>query len=110
MVTILPNPAINSTAQDFSEQQKMLVTIENTIREIHESVNAMRSAQTQLQSHAKLLKDNKNMTALIEKGETLSKRIKSWEENLIQANQKTFQDVINFNNMLNAQLNDLKSF
>ena len=47
---------------------------------------------------------------MLEKGKELSKRINSWEENLIQAKQKTFQDVINFNNKLNAQLIQLKSY
>ncbi|MGB5481180.1 MAG: hypothetical protein WBM91_08885, partial [Eudoraea sp.] len=32
------------------------------------------------------------------------------EQNLIQPNQKTFQDVINYNNQLNAQLMHLKGF
>jgi hypothetical protein len=40
----------------------------------------------------------------------LTQRINLWEENLIQADQKTFQDVINFNNKLNAQLIQLKSY
>ena len=44
------------------------------------------------------------------KGKELDKRISSWEENLIQPNQKTFQDVINFNNQLNADLLHLKGF
>ncbi len=109
-ITILPNPAVNSSPQDFVEQQKMLETIENTIRDMHESVNQMRSAKTQLNGYAKLLKDNENAKPLIEKGEALLKRINSWEENLIQAKQKTFQDVINFNNKLNAQLIQLKSY
>ncbi|WP_420573307.1 VPS10 domain-containing protein [Kordia sp.] len=102
--TILPNPAIKGTPQNFAEQQEMLVTIENTIRDMHTSVNQMRSTKTQLNSYAKLLKDNETAKPLIEKGETLLKRINSWEDNLIQAKQKTFQDVINFNNKLNAQL------
>ena len=38
------------------------------------------------------------------------KRIDTWEENLIQPKQKTFQDVINFNNKLNAQLMHLKGY
>ncbi len=109
-MTILPNPAINSTLQDFREQQKMLEMIENTIRDIHKSVNQMRSAKTQLNTYARLLKDRENSSSLIEKGEALSKRINNWEENLIQAKQKTFQDVINYNNMLNAQLIQLKSY
>ena len=59
---------------------------------------------------AKLLKDSKDADSLLEKGKELTKRINSWEENLIQAKQKTFQDVINFNNKLNAQLIQLKSY
>ena len=108
--TILPNPKVVSSSEDFIAQQKMLVSIENTVKEMHESVNQMRSAKTQLSHYAKLLKDSKNADALLEKGKELSKRINSWEENLIQAKQKTFQDVINFNNKLNAQLIQLKSY
>ena len=110
VITILPNPSIKSTSQDFIEQQKMLVDIENTIREIHESINQMRTAKTQIDHYAKFLKDDKNAKNLLETGDALLKRIKSWEENLIQVKQKTFQDVINFNNKLNAQLNDLSSY
>jgi photosystem II stability/assembly factor-like uncharacterized protein len=108
--TILPNPKVLSSAEDFVAQQKMLVSIENTVKEMHESVNEMRSAKTQLSHYAKLLKDSKNADSLLEKGKELTKRINSWEENLIQAKQKTFQDVINFNNKLNAQLIQLKSY
>ena len=38
------------------------------------------------------------------------KRITVWEENLIQPKQKTFQDVINFTNKLNAQLLHLRGY
>jgi len=109
-ISILPNPAINSTIEDFIAQQKMLVTIENTLQDIHTFVNQMRSAKNQLTRYAKLLKNDKQMSSLLEKGAALTKRINSWEENLIQAKQKTFQDVINFNNKLNAQLIQLKSY
>ena len=37
-------------------------------------------------------------------GDSLLGRIDSWERNLIQPDQKTFQDVINFNNRLNAEI------
>ena len=108
--TILPNPAIDASPQDFAEQQDMLVAIENTIRDMHKSVNQMRSAKTQLDGYAKLLKDNDDAKPLLERGKELTKRINSWEENLIQAKQKTFQDVINFNNKLNAQLIQLAGY
>ena len=70
----------------------------------------MRSAKSQLEGYAKLLKDNERAKSLIENGESLIKRIVSWEENLIQSKQKTFQDVINYNNKLNAQLIHLKGY
>jgi len=109
-VTVLPNPKVNATSADYAEQQTMLTAIENTVNTIHESVNDMRSAKSQLEKYAKLLKDNENAKTLLEKGESLVKRIVSWEENLIQSKQKTFQDVINYNNKLNAQLIHLKGY
>jgi len=107
---ILPNPSIQSTPEDFSEQQSILVRIENTLKDIHTSVIQMRSAKTQLTQYAKLLKNNDKAKALIEKGKELQKRINTWERNLIQEKQKTFQDVINFNNKLNSQLIQLLSY
>ncbi|NOY47237.1 MAG: glycosyl hydrolase, partial [Chlorobi bacterium] len=109
-VTILPNPKIEASASDFKEQQSILTQIEHTIKDIHESVNSMRSAKSQLKNYAKLLKENEKAKALVDKGEALIERIDTWEQNLIQPKQKTFQDVINFNNKLNAQLMHLKGY
>jgi len=110
LVTILPNPTINATANDFEEQQKILTTIETTVKEMHESVNSMRSVKKQLHTYAKLLDTNDDAKTLLDKGKELIKRIDTWEQNLIQSKQKTFQDVINFNNKLNAQLLHLKGY
>jgi len=110
MVTILPNPNINATVNDFEEQQMMLATIETTIKEMHESVNSMRSVKKQLNTYTKLLNTNDDAKTLLDKGKELIKRIDNWEQNLIQPKQKTFQDVINFNNKLNAQLLHLKGY
>ncbi len=107
---VLPNPSVQGTATDYDEQQQVLQTIDETVKKMHSSVNQMRSAKTQLKNYQKLLKDNESAKELLEKGKALEKRITAWEENLIQPNQKTFQDVINFNNQLNADLLHLKSF
>ena len=108
--TILPNPNVASTPSDFKEQQDLFLQIDNTIIDIHESVNKMRSVKTQLVAYKKLLKDNASAKPLLEQGASLIKRITSWEEHLIQPKQKTFQDVINFNNKLNSQLMHLKGY
>jgi photosystem II stability/assembly factor-like uncharacterized protein len=110
MVTILPNPKVNGAMADYEEQQEVLNKIENSVTEIHTSVNAMRSAKAQLKQYSDLLKNNEQAEALLEKGDSLVKRITKWEENLIQPKQKTFQDVINFTNRLNAQLLNLRGY
>ena len=109
-VKILPNPNIKADSKAYDAQQKMLDAIENSLRNMHQSVNEMRSAKGQLQSYKELLRDNDAAKALTEKGDALLKRITSWEENLIQPKQKTFQDVINYNNKLNAQMINLRGY
>ena len=47
---------------------------------------------------------------MIKKAKAIEKKLVDWEINLIQPNQKTFQDVINFNNKLNAEWMYLKGF
>ncbi|MDT0620792.1 VPS10 domain-containing protein [Croceitalea vernalis] len=108
--TVLANPSIKASNDDYAEQQQVLSTIDNTVKEIHDAVNQMRSAKMQLKNYQKLLNDNDGADELLKKGKELEKRITAWEENLIQPNQKTFQDVINFNNQLNADLLHLKGF
>ena len=109
-VNVLANPKINANPSDYDEQQALLEGIESALKSIQESVNAMRSAKSQLEGYAKLLKDKEEAKQLLEQGDSLVKRIVSWEENLIQAKQKTFQDVINYNNKLNAQMIHLKGY
>lgn len=107
---VLPNPKIDGTPADYAEQQQVLNQIENAIYAMHEAVNQMRSAKSQLKSYGKLLKENENASELLKIGDSLMKRIKTWKENLIQPQQKTFQDVINFHNQLNADFMHLKGF
>ncbi len=109
-VNILPNPKVIASMDEYAEQQSVLDQIESAIKNIHESVTAMRSAKSQLKDYAKLLKENEKAKELLEKGKSLIERIDTWEQSLIQPNQKTFQDVINFNNQLNAEFMELKSY
>ena len=106
--TVLANPKIEASDADYTEQQSVLNQIENALKNMHNAVNQMRSAKAQLKSYKELLKDNVAAKALLEKGDSLMKRINTWEEHLIQPKQKTFQDVINFHNQLNADFMHLK--
>jgi len=109
-VKIAPNPNIGASANDFSNQQQLLKSIAEMITDIHDNVNDMRSAKSQLSTYQNLLKDREGVEALIDSAKSLAKQISTWEENLIQPKQKTFQDVINFQNQLNAQLMHLRGY
>jgi len=107
---VLANPKIEGTSAAYAEQQEVLNQLETTLKAMHEAVNQMRSVKTQLKSYKKLLKGNASAKALLVKGDSLLQRITTWEEHLIQPKQKTFQDVINFHNQLNADFMHLKGF
>jgi photosystem II stability/assembly factor-like uncharacterized protein len=108
LIKAVPNTNVNPG--EFDAQQQMLEAIESMVKEIHNSANDMRSVQKQLTLYQDLLKENDRAKPLLEKAEELQQRVTSWEENLIQAKQKTFQDVINFNNKLNSELLFLKDY
>ena len=109
-IEILPNPNLEYSAVDFNEQQQLLVNIEEAIRKIHLSVSEMRGAQDQLKHYSKMLKGKAGFESLYNNAVAIEKKLVEWEAQLIQPNQKTFQDVINFNNMLNAEFMHLKGF
>ena len=109
-ITILPNPNIEASTSDFEEQQKLLVQIDLILSNMHESVTQMRSVQSQLKYYITAFEQKESYGELIEKAKAIEEKLIAWEANLIQSNQKTFQDVINFNNKLNAELMYLKGF
>jgi photosystem II stability/assembly factor-like uncharacterized protein len=107
--SIIADPRLKATKADFDAQQAMLTKIEVQTKDIHNSVNRMRKVKSQIENITALLKDNKEMLALVDTGKAILKKITTWEENLITPKQETFQDVINFYNRLNAELLDLKN-
>ena len=107
--TLLADPRLEATNQDYFSQQEVLVKIENTVKEIHHSVNRMREIKKQVGTLNKFLEKLDSTQHLIKSGEEVIKKIDEWERGLIQPDQKTFQDVINFPNQLNAELLDLKN-
>ena len=104
---VLPDPRLEVATEDFYRQQEVLVRIENTVKEIHHSVNQMRELKRQIESLNHSLIKLDSTKSLIESGEELLNKIAHWEIQLIQPKQETSQDVINYPNKLNAELLNL---
>ena len=109
-IIVLADPNINTDKENYYNQERVLISIEKSINSIHNSVNKMRKVQNQLEQYSKSLNANDSYKPLRSLGNEISKKLDLWERKLIQPNQKTFQDVINFNNQLNAQFMHLKSY
>ncbi|MDG1571227.1 glycosyl hydrolase [Robiginitalea sp. M366] len=108
--SILPHPGIEASDAAYQEQETVLMQIEGAIRDMHQAVNDLRKVKDQLEGYATLLEGREDAQPLLEQGKALLEEISAWEQELIQPKQKTFQDVINYNNQLNAELMYLKSY
>ncbi|MFK7931904.1 MAG: WD40/YVTN/BNR-like repeat-containing protein [Saprospiraceae bacterium] len=108
-VKVTADPRLTADPAAHDAQEKLLSDISTVVYEIHESVNRMRKVKTQIQNLQTTLTEIESAAALVDTGKMVIKAIEMWEENLIQPQQKTFQDVINFPNQLNAELMNLKS-
>ena len=68
----------------------------------------MRKAQKQINDLVDLIDDKPNLKAIADSGRAVSKRIKLWEEKVIQPKSESNDDVINFENKLSADYIFLK--
>jgi photosystem II stability/assembly factor-like uncharacterized protein len=105
---VLADPRLEVSASDFARQQELLHQIENSVREIHQNVNSMRKARQQVELMLDILKEMPDLKQIADSGKVIIDKIKGWENQVIQPQQKTFQDVINFPNRLNADFLHLK--
>ncbi|MEM1325511.1 MAG: glycosyl hydrolase [Bacteroidota bacterium] len=108
-VTVQPHPDVEATAEDYEAQAELMMSVEDKVRAMHDAVNEMREVKSQLSALEKMLRKNEGTTALADTSKAIIESVEAWERNLIQPDQKTFQDVINFPNQLNAELMNLKS-
>ena len=98
-----PDPNFNFKPSEYLEQEELLLSIEKNIRNLNMTVTKARNFKMQLENDIKKMGDKKELYDLIEMAKKITFKIEEWEKKLIQPKQKTFQDVINFHNKLNAE-------
>ena len=102
---ILPDPRSSVTDNNYNAKGNLLNKIHEDIKSIYESLDKMQDVRSQLNDLNERLQtgyeDIKNLSE-----ETIS-LVDKVESQLISPKQKTFQDIINFRNQLDAQFLDL---
>ena len=102
---ILPDPRSSVTENNYNAKGNLLNKIHADINSIYESLDRMQDVRSQLNNlKDRLHTDYEDIKNLSE--ETIS-LVDETESQLISPRQKTFQDVINFRNQLDAQFLDL---
>ena len=99
-----PDPLVDASIADYQEQEQALVSLEHAIIDIQKSVIRFRNIKNQIEQEKKKLIHLDGTDSLQMLADSALMRINKWESNLIQEKQKTFQDVINFPNRLNAEI------
>ncbi len=90
--------------EDYQEQERFLASVAGVAEEIHTSVNRLRAIKAQVEALMERTKEHAQGEAIETAGKSLVEKIDEWETQLIQPKQKTFQDVINFENQLGNQV------
>ena len=102
MITILPDPRLSYSAADYAAQEQTLGEIDKSIKDIHNNVNQTRQARKQINDFMEMIKEKPDMKSVNEQGKKIVEQINTWENELIQPKSQSNDDVINFENKLNA--------
>lgn len=103
---VLPDPRLELSETAFQEQQQLLSQVRSSLEELYESVDDIRHIRSQIDNF--LGRKDWDSETLKQQAESLVEDMKKIESELVQEKQKTFQDVINFPNQLNAKLKHIQ--
>jgi hypothetical protein len=84
---ILANPLYPTDAATYKEYNTIMSSMENELTTMHKMVNSMNAKREQLVSLLASLSDTK-YTALKAEGDSLAKKMKAWDEDMIQRKTK----------------------
>jgi photosystem II stability/assembly factor-like uncharacterized protein len=99
---ILANPLYPTSADSYREYHQVMSGMEKELTTMHQLVNGLYERQRQLQSLLDSLPAGDKYTAARKDGEALLKKLKAWDEDMVQRKSKAYDDVENFPNKFTA--------
>ena len=100
-VEILANPLYPTPPPVYTEYHQTMLAMETELTAMHRMVNSLFEKQKQLESLLGSLSGEK-FAALKRDGEALLKKMKAWDEDMVQRKSKAYDDVENFPNKFTA--------
>jgi len=99
---ILANPLYPTDTTTYKEYHRTMSSMENELASMHRTVNDLYDKQKQLESLLTSLPAGDKYSAIKKDGEALLKKMKAWDEDMVQRKSKAYDDVENFPNKFTA--------
>ena len=99
---ILANPLYATTQEGYTEYHNFMVSMEDALNEMHRKVNNIQKMRLQLDDVLKDFPEGEKYTALKKAGNDLVKKMKVWDEDMVQRKAKVYDDVDNYENKFTA--------
>jgi photosystem II stability/assembly factor-like uncharacterized protein len=99
---ILPNPLYPTDASTYTQYHQTMFAMETELSAMHRMVNSLFEKQKQLESLLSSLPAGEKFSAIKKDGEALLKKMKAWDEDMVQRKSKAYDDVENFPNKFTA--------
>ena len=98
----MPNPTYPVSAEDYKEYDEYMLAMENTMNDMHKKVNTIIHMRKQLEDVLKNMEKEAD-SVLYEQGKSLDKKMKNWDEQMVQRKSKAYDDVENYPNKFTAE-------
>lgn len=99
---ILANPLYSTTAAIYAEYHQTMLAMETELTTMHRMTNSLHEKQQQLDALLKSLPAGEKFSSAKKDGEALLKKMKAWDEDMVQRKSKAYDDVENFPNKFTA--------
>jgi len=99
---ILSNPLYPTTAIAYKEYDQLMSSMENEVATMHRMVNNLYDKQKQLDTILSDLPTGDKYAAIKRDGESLLKKMKALDEDMVQRKSRAYDDVENFPNKFTA--------
>ena len=100
--TILSNPLYPTDAATYAAYHSMMNGMETELTIMHNMVNSIHTKQIQLENILATLTNETKYASIKKDAPELIKKMKAWDEDMIQRRSKAYDDVENFENKFTA--------
>jgi phage shock protein A len=94
--TILANPLYTTTAAEYQQYNEVMTAMEQELTTMYNNTNTMHSQQQQLESVLASLPADEKYVSAKTAAQDLVKKMKSWDEDMVQRKSKAYDDAENF--------------